>query len=194
MSLRIMPLLVVAALLPATPGQSASAQFVREEIAFRASAGSCAVDALYEFRNAAPHDVLWPIFYPLLHTSEIPRAESIHVSDPASGEALQFEPGAEGISFSVAIPARRTRAIRITYRQPAPAGRMEYILTTTQRWDRPLERAVFRIQIPDSLKLLQCSVPHDSVIRRSGETEYLVRRERFMPRANLGFRWERREP
>ncbi|MGA9116781.1 MAG: hypothetical protein WB626_08405 [Bacteroidota bacterium] len=184
----LLPVLLLGAL------EGACAQFIREDITISVGDTSCTLEGLYEFSNPSPHSSLWPVFYPLLSTPTVPFPDSIGVEDAETAEPLPFLKGDSGISFSLPMPPRAERRVRIGYRQPAPARSMEYILTSTQRWKRPLEQAVFTIWMPRTMELTFLSVSHDSIIRREDRTGYVFARTGFMPRSNLVLRWERRLP
>ena len=169
------------------------AQFVREEISICVHGDYCTLDGTYEFRNTQNDVALWPIFYPLLNNATIPLADSILIRDAGTEEPLPFESGVNGVSFALTMPPRASRAIRISYRQLTPKRKMEYILTSTKQWGKPLESATFRIVVPDSLRLVYISIPTNSHTKRGHETEYLIRKKAFMPRSNLIIKWERRQ-
>jgi len=185
-------IIAVGAVIQLVLGASSLAQFVSEEISVRVHGDYCMLDGRYEFRNTEDHAALWPIFYPLLNTSSIPLADSIWIHDAVTGERLPFERGVSGVSFALNLPPSASRAVCISYRQLTPKDRMEYILTTTKRWGRPLERAIFRVVVPDSLKLTHISIPCDSLAKRGHDVEYLIRKKAFMPSSNFIIEWERR--
>lgn len=174
-------------------GARSAAQFVREEIAIRVHGEYCTLDGRYEFRNTEHHAALWPIFYPLLNTDVVPLADSVQIHDAESGESLPSESGVNGVSFALSMPSRASRAIRISYRQLTPKQTMEYILTSTKQWGKPLENATFRVMVPDSLKLTHISIPTSSHTKRGHDVEYLIQKKAFMPRSNLIVKWERRQ-
>lgn len=174
-------------------GAISAAQFVREEISIRVHGSYCTLDGRYEFRNTQNDAALWPIFYPLLNNAAIPLADSIHIRDAVTEDLLPFEDGVNGVSFALTMPPRASKAIRISYRQRTPEKTMEYILTTTQKWGKPLEHATFRVVVPDSLRLTHISIPYDSLMKRGHDVEYLIHKKAFMPRSNLIIKWERKK-
>jgi hypothetical protein len=174
-------------------GAISAAQFVREEISIRVHGSYCTLDGRYEFRNTQNDAALWPIFYPLLNNAAIPLADSIHIRDAVTEDLLPFEDGVNGVSFALTMPPRASKAIRISYRQRTPEKTMEYILTSTQKWGKPLEQATFRVVVPDSLRLTHISIPYDSLMKRGHDVEYLIHKKAFMPRSNLIIKWERKK-
>ena len=68
---------------------------------------------------------------------------------------------------------------------------MEYILTTTKKWGRPLEFIEFIIKIPESYQLINLSFPY---LYRKNENQnnfYYIKKENFMPEQNLMVEWGR---
>jgi hypothetical protein len=186
-------LIAVVAVIQLALSSTSVAQFVREEISIRVHGSYCTLDGRYEFKNTQNDAALWPIFYPLLSTVAIPLADSIRIYDADTAEPLPFESGSNGVSFSIPMPPLGSKTIQITYRQRTPKERMEYILTTTKKWGKPLERATFRVIVPDSLRLTHISIPYDSLMKRGHDVEHLIRKKAFMPRSDLVVKWERRK-
>lgn len=186
-----LPISVVAVLQLLWCGTSL-AQFVREEVSIHVHGDYCTVEGTYEFANTQDHATLWPIFYPLLNTATIPLADSIHVHDGDTGDPIPFERGSNGTSFSISMPPLGSKTVRITYLQRTPKQLMEYVLTTTKHWGRPLAMAIFRVVMPNSLRLTHISIPYGSRVERGDGVEYIIRKRAFMPRLNLIFQWERR--
>jgi hypothetical protein len=186
-------LIAVVAAIQLIVSATSFAQFVREEISIRVHGPLCTLDGRYEFKNTQDRTALWPIFYPLLNSATIPLADSIRISDAGTEKLLPFESGVNGVSFALNMPPRASRAIRISYRQLTPKRRMEYILTSTKQWGKPLESATFRVAVPDSLRLTHISIPYDSLTTRGHDVEYFIRRKVFMPWSNLVITWERRQ-
>jgi hypothetical protein len=154
---------------------------------------SCWLDGTYYFENHGPVAAGWSIFYPLINTTELPFPVSVSVVDASNGDPLTFENSTTGVLFFLSVPPERTKKIRVRYHQQTPAGKFEYILTTTKAWGRPLERAEFSIVVPDSLELISCSPSFDRKEKNGQETIYHIRRDHFMPASNLMIQWKRRK-
>ncbi len=171
-----------------------STQFVSEKITVSVLGGFCTLDGVYSFKNQGPAAARWPIYYPLTNTGALPFPDSISVLDASTGKHLAFEKSGDGVLFPLDIPPEHTRRIRIRYSQRTPAAEFEYILTTTRAWGRPLERAEFKIVIPDSLRLTSCSPSFVAMEKTGRGTVYHITRTNFMPASNLHIQWKRRTP
>ena len=184
---------IVACFSPAI-AQAQSLQFVEETIEVRICGSYSTLNGTYTFKNHGSSDAVWSIFYPLLNTKQIPFADSVCVFDTTSKRSIPFATSNEGISFPVTTPAEATSTYRIFYKQRTPARTMEYILTTTKEWGRPLERATFIITIPDSLQLTGISILYDRVEKSRNEHVYHIFKADFLPKNNLVINWRRRRP
>lgn len=175
-------------------------QFAREQIEVEVRGGECILNGTYYFRNNGHSPLRAALYYPFVITPELPFPDSIQITDRRSGQAVQFSSAANGIYFPVSIPPQDTAIYRVCYRQKTPSGKMEYILTSTQKWKRPLEAADFIIRIPPEYQLISLSHAFDRVVPDStGEKDgqrmtYLIHKENFMPQTNLIIQWERRIP
>lgn len=188
------PHILVALAISLSPvwARSQSIQFARERITINVEGSSCSLDADYYFKNNGSVAAGWSIFYPLLNTEALPFPDSIIVVDGSTGNTLPIDTSTHGVLFHLKVPPQSTKKIRVRYHQQTPAGKFEYILTTTKAWGRPLERAEFSIVVPDSLELISCSPSFDTKKRSGQETVYYIKRNNFMPDSNLIVQWKRR--
>jgi len=185
-------LLVLVVSVPGFRLPAQTVEFAGESINVRIHDSTCELEGVYTFRNSGPSPADRAIFYPLLRTGDLPYPDSVAVMDDVTGDRMHFEPAREGILFHLEVRPERPRRIRIWYRQQTPARRFEYILTTTRSWGKPLDRAEFHIQIPESLRLLSCSPPCDTREQVDRVTVYHVLKRNFMPVSNLAITWKRR--
>lgn len=169
-----------------------SVQFVREEITVRVADKSCALEGVYYFKNPGPSPAGCSILYPLIDTDSLPYPDSITVLDDSTARPIGFEKTTEGVLFYLSVPPQQTRRIRIWYSHRTPVRRFEYILTSTQAWGRPLERAEFHIVVPEFLTLVSCSPPFDTKETSEHRIIYRITRSNFMPGSNLTVQWKRR--
>lgn len=169
-----------------------SPQFVDEMIEVRVYGEYCTVVGTYSFKNHGTSDASWTVFYPLLNNADLPFPDSLFVMNIETKDTVTVTAARNGISYSISVPASKTRKYKVYYRQRTPARRMEYILTSTRQWGRPLERATFSIIIPDSFLLASISIPFNDVENRWNERVYHIRKNNFLPRNNLVIRWKRK--
>ncbi len=190
-------------------------QFARERIEVEVLGEECILTGTYYFCTSgpttkqplsakepdsanSPFNII--LYYPFVVTPELPFPDSIQVTDLRSGQVVQFIESDRGIYFPVSVPPQDTAIYRVRYRQKTPSAKMEYILTSTQKWNRPLKSADFIIRIPQEYQLASLSPSFDSFAPgATGEKNarwktYFIHRENFMPQSNLTIQWERRTP
>jgi hypothetical protein len=66
---------------------------------------------------------------------------------------------------------------------------MEYILTTTKQWKRPLVFAEYYIHIPSKLQLKDPSYKFDLIDVTASSKTYFLKKKNFMPDKNLAVSW-----
>lgn len=190
-------------------------QFARERIEVEVLGEACVLTGTYYFCETGPaarqplsverpDSANFPfnitLYYPFVVTPELPFPDSIQVTDLRSGRPVQFTQSARGVYFPVSVPPQDTAIYRVRYRQKTPSAKMEYILTSTQKWNRPLQSADFIIRIPQQYQLISLSPAFDRAAPGStGEKNapgmiYFIHRENFMPQSNLTIQWERKTP
>ena len=68
-------------------------------------------------------------------------------------------------------------------------AKMEYLLTSTRQWKRPLEFATYIVKLPLQSKIEDFSLEYDQLIWKNGEQILTVRRKNYMPEDNLRIKW-----
>lgn len=165
------------------------ARFTRERIEVTVRPSSIEVDGLYVYENPWPVPVTQGLKYPILSDDLHPLPDSVLVTeaDPGTGEDLwvihTLKLGRTPY-YSVRIPAKGARHIRVRYSQEARDLRGAYLLTTTQPWRRPLERGEYLLK-PRGVRITWSSYPLD------GPKSPSFDREAFMPVKEWEFSWER---
>jgi hypothetical protein len=145
------------------------------------------VEGSYTFAN--PDTTLcqqW-LFYPFPVDSLHPTVDKIEIR--SSGVDVPFHSKANGVFFCVSLPKRGSVVVDVCYEQTCLDSSGCYILTSTARWDSPLEHASFEVHVPDSLLLDWMAYDAEPVTTSIGETIYRFARNDFMPDADLCLRW-----
>jgi hypothetical protein len=166
-------------------------RFSKESLLITLADDAFSFSGLYFFDNPGPAMVRRALFYPLVRSGSLP--DSVNIVTSSGGHTVPFAAESSGISFTVEVPACSTEAYRITFHQRAPGGSLEYLLTTTAEWGRPLERMTITIRAPESVSVKRVSMKPDFVrTGRIGST-MTIDRQHFMPDRNLVVEWERRK-
>ncbi|MBI5883749.1 MAG: hypothetical protein HZB91_11670 [Elusimicrobia bacterium] len=162
-------------------------RFTRERIEVTVRPSSIEVDGLYVYENPWPVPVTQGLKYPILSDDLHPLPDSVLVTeaDPATGEDIRIIPTLKlGRTpyYSVRLPAKGIRHIRVRYSQQARETRGAYLLTTTQPWRRPLERGEYLLK-PVGVRVTSSSYPLD------GPEAFSFVKQSFMPDKEWEFSW-----
>src|SRR3989339_150088 len=82
--------------------------------------------------------------------------------------------------------------IKVSYRQKLTSEEMKYILTSTQSWKQPLEKAEYKILLTKKFELTNLSLKPDKKDSNSTYNIYYITKENFMPETDLIVKWARR--
>lgn len=162
-------------------------RFTRERIEVTVKPASIEVDGLYIYENPWPVPLTQGLKYPILSDDLHPIPDSVLVTaaDPVTGKDLgpvfTLKLGKTPY-YSVRVPAKGLRHIRVRYTQEARGPSGAYLLTTTQPWRRPLERGEYLLK-PSGVRILSSSYPLD------GKEPFSFVKSSFMPDKEWEFEW-----
>ncbi|MBI4810720.1 MAG: hypothetical protein HY800_04630 [Ignavibacteriales bacterium] len=166
-------------------------QFIRERIEIHVQDNNCCLKGQYYFTNNTSTILQRTVYYPFIVSEALPFPDSIVVNDMGNCKTLPFLKSRSGILFSISIPPKTTNMYEVMYFQRTLDYFMEYILTTTHQWGKPLMRGEYVVDIPSKYKLKYISMRYDREEDHDGDISYIIHRENFMPEKNLIIRWER---
>ncbi|MFC2088061.1 hypothetical protein ACFLSX_00535 [Calditrichota bacterium] len=118
--------------------------------------------------------------------------DSIKVVDILNNKEISFIDSKKGIYFPIEIAPRKTELYKVFYSQKTAKNAFEYILTTTQRWGKSLEKAEFIIKLPSKFDLKFLSYEYNEKKEVNNYVVYKILKENFMPQKNLIIEWARR--
>ena len=167
-------------------------QFLGEKIEVTIHEKYAEVRGQYHFQNRAKQEISRTLFYPFVINENLPYPDSISVIRVQDEKIIPFKQQISGVHFSIIIPPESSTIYQVFYLQKTPVCKMEYILTTTQRWKEPLSFAEYIIKLPQSFLLKNFSLnPSEKEIHGDYQT-YRVVKTNYMPDSNLIVEWERR--
>ncbi len=164
--------------------------FSREHIKIFVRTSGIRVDGSYTFANPDTLPYQQWLFYPFPVDSLHPTVDKIEVR--SSGAEVPFHSKANGVFFYVSLPERGSVVIDVCYEQTCLESSGCYILTTTARWNAPLEHASFEVHVPDTILLDWMAYDAEFVTTSNGTTIYRFARNDFMPKSDLCLRWHAR--
>jgi len=172
------------------PVRSSPLQFCSEVIDITVQEDRCIIAGDYFLGSQEGAPARGILYYPFALAEDLPFPDSVAVIDLATGQPIRYAQTRDGIQFPVQVAPPDSAAVRVTYTQRTPERRVRYILTTTQRWGRPLRSADFLIHIPRSLELTHISIAPDSVEHAGAWQIHWIHRSQFMPVCDLEFTWK----
>ena len=134
-----------------------SIEFFQEEIEIVVGKEHCTVYGTYYFKNLNPEEINQMIYYPFFISDSLPYPDSIRVIDPIKNSNIHYKKKNNGILLSIYMAGESLTVIKVIYIQKTAANYMEYILITTRKWGKPLEKADFIIKIPIPYRFKYCS-------------------------------------
>jgi hypothetical protein len=166
--------------------------FYREYVIVEPSERTCRVDGLYFMRNVSGRALELTIEYPFPVGSRAGYPYQIFLEEVTDeGErAMGFTRGERSIRFPLRFGPDDERRFRVRYAQQVRGGSATYIVTTTKRWERPIELAEFEIRIPPGMDGVVLSVDPDSTWARGDTTVHYLRETDFFPDEDIVVRWE----
>jgi len=163
------------------------ADFYKEDITFRLDSISFDVDGYYWFANRNSQPVNSDIFYPFPQNAG-GVIDSVRLYNISAGQKTKYKQEANfGISFQLTIPPKDSSLFQIGYRQQVKSDSAIYILKTTRNWGKPLQNAVYKLVVPNNLKIKKFSYTPDKIYNVEGYTIYYWEKINFMPDKDMIF-------
>jgi hypothetical protein len=169
------------------PLKSQPIQFYKEDIDFIIEDEYFIVKGFYYFCNVSDKIISMTLYYPFPTDSDYyGNIDSILVEQDDSIVPSYFRDNS-GIYFNIKINAYSANKYFVSYRQKLLKNKAEYILVTTNKWNRPLERGNYRLTLPNDLKILYLSYEPDSIKIGKNQTIYYFQKLDFIPQKNFVF-------
>ncbi len=166
--------------------------FNQEKIELNIDNERCCLKGTYYFQNRSNMIAERMMYYPFSVNYGLTTPYSMSVTDLRDHKNIAFNAYNQGIVFPLMVQPLGEVVYEVIYCQQAPQQKMEYILTTTKAWKKPLNQAEFVIKLSPGLHLEYLSIPWDSVQISSSTTSFFISRYQFMPDSNLIVEWIRR--
>jgi hypothetical protein len=165
------------------PGPTGPVHFAREEIAMDVRPGVLEVRGTYHFTCSAREPLVASMFYPFPLDSTHLYPDSIDIRQHG------FQKQDSGVSFRMRFRPNAEDSFFAYYRQPLRVNSATYIVTTTRKWNRPIDVARFRVTVPASFKDVKLTFKADSVVKTDSLVSYFFMRKRFFPDRDVTVTW-----
>ena len=166
--------------------------FSKEVIEIKICDGFAVVNGIYTFNCKSKNELTRTLFYPFYIDQSFSYPDSIFVSYK-SNKTIRFTKSSAGIYFSITAAPDSETSINVTYLQRISSDEMKYILTSTQQWKLPLEKAEYKILLPLEFELKSLSLNPYQMDSDSAHNIYYINKENFMPETDLTVTWARRK-
>jgi hypothetical protein len=172
-------------------------RFDQEKIEVWAADGQIQVRGLYHYRNRFPLPVSFSLGLPF-PVDDAHKTPSIFSISEVSADGLTSEVIAPrsyhgDVVFRLCFAPRQEKWIRVDYVQDAlqPSGR--YILLTTRKWNRPLDRGEYILHLTDGSELAASNYALQAV-SASQSRQFSFTRSNFLPGEDWNFSWRTKPP
>ncbi len=160
--------------------------FFKEDINFTLDMNYFTVDGYYWFANQSEKPSESTIYYPFSNgTEKIDSIEVYNISQNTIPKILNRSK--DGFTFLLKIAGGDTAVYHIKYIQTIVSDSVKYILTSTQRWNKALDNAEYKLIVANNLKLSGFSYEPDKIYEIEGKKIYFWKRSNFMPAYDMIF-------
>lgn len=168
-----------------------SLQFYKEDLKFEIKDNYFFVDGIYHFCNNYNKEINQTLFYPFPVDTLYGEVDSVFAADLKDSLINSIKKKSEkGAYFNIKIEAYGIAKYHIFYRQKIEKNKAEYILKTTQKWEKPFEKASYRLITPEKMKIILMSYTPDSIKTENEKKFYFWNKTNFMPDKNMEFIFE----
>lgn len=147
------------------------------------------VQGIYFFENRDSSSATMMIHYPFPVDDSWQYPHLISVENLSERKPVDFITKRDGVNWYLSLPPLSVDSTKVIYRQRVFRLRGRYILTTTQDWGKPLEKAAFKVVVPENSTLTYWSFQSDSVSVKNGQVIYQAWKENFYPEEDLMLEW-----
>lgn len=182
MKKRLLICLLVLLAYPASLLAQHTVSFFEEHIDFKLDSSHFTINGIYSFYNNSQNSVSQQIVFPFAATTKT--IDSIKVLDLNAQRLLPYTLMASAVAFIITIPPKDTLDVNIFYRQKS-AIKNTYILTSTQSWGKPLDRAFYTLLTSTERAIDSFSYDPDTVKVVGNHKLYQWEKHHFLPQYNF---------
>ena len=176
-------LIAVAFLANCRRGPSGPVHFAREEVELNVRPGTLEVTGTYHLMCESETPIAGVILYPF----PIDSAHSF--PDTVAIRGRRFARSDTAVTFTMRFRPGREDSFTAWYRQPLSRNSARYIVTSTRKWNRPIDTARFTITVPANLPGAKLNYRADSTTRTDSTLTWHFTRRRFWPSVDVIVTW-----
>jgi hypothetical protein len=169
-------------------------EFYKEEISMIINDGEFSISGTYYFRNNTEMDKPMPIVFPfhIDDSTHYPHEITAFSIDGDEKIKLDFRENRERGSIRISIPMKPKEITvwRLEYAQRIDKPQATYILKSTRAWGKPLEEALYKIDIPDNIDVDYIWADVDSVTANDKREILWIHKTEYMPFNDMTIKWK----
>lgn len=163
--------------------KSSPIEFSKEKVKITLDTQGVFVEGIYWFKNPSSRPVKFQVYYPFPVDSSHLYPDFIQVGD------FPFVKSDSGVYFTMELEPNQEVPFEVRYRQKIKESSVRYILTTLQKWGKPIKRADFIVILPKDFKKVKFSYSPDSMSEEGKKRYYFITKQDFMADRDLWVRW-----
>ncbi|MDD3323380.1 MAG: hypothetical protein PHS59_18240 [Paludibacter sp.] len=156
----------------------AKISFFEEHIDFSLENNYFTINGIFSFANKNKIPETQQIIFPF--ANETDSIDSIRIINLNTLNNLDFIKLKSSVVFKITVPANDTVDLNIFYRQKKSSTN-KYIITSTQSWGKPLNKAVYSLSTEKELKIKSFTYQPDTIKTINNKKIYLWYKTEFMP-------------
>jgi hypothetical protein len=164
--------------------QAQSIEFFREDLKFIITENLWEVSGDYYFRNTTDNQVTHQLIYPFPTDTSFGEIDEVVCYDLTDYSNRLDTIQNAYMLFTLTIPPNEIRAYRIGYKQKLSGNKAIYILTSTQKWNKPFEKVNYKL-ISKNVRIDSLSYQPDRVEVFADSTMFYWQMHDFMPDRNF---------
>jgi hypothetical protein len=158
-------------------------EFVEEDITFEITDSIFKVKGIYYFHSST--ESYYPISFPFPVESIYSKPFNISVKNLSSKNNINYEINKDTSSIFFRPMIKGTTSLLISYSQELYSNIAKYVLLSTNAWDKPLEKANYKLVVEPNLKIEVFSYKPDNTIEVDNKKIYLWNKVNFRPRKDF---------
>jgi len=161
--------------------------FYKEYITIEIRRGSVEINGVYQLRNNEGFDQKMILSYPFPLDSLYVEVSHVYAFETVNDSTVNrlIAKSEKGAMVGINVAAGSEKTLYIGYIQKLKGNKAEYILTTTKKWNKPLERSQLELIVPVDYLVEHISYQPVDTIVSEGKIHYFIQKSNFMPERNL---------
>jgi len=168
--------------------------FVSEVIRMTVEPDSLVVEGTYHLSCGTTTETQVPLLYPYPRDERLGGARTVLLEARSAGGswtplAINEISSGAGARWGIPVESGQEVEVRTIYKQALKQNYACYIVTTTQAWQQPLQRARFEIRLPPGAQSPKFSYPFMLRELEDGSA-YVFETRGFLPKRDITVEWK----